>query len=88
MAVDPQAIEAEFLSIWRDASASGYDQSSIRLRVLNFVAIGYRDDDEARFDKAMQLLPERHPCRAILAMGIALDRVTRGNRSAAKGGRS
>ena len=69
MPVDPQAIEAEFLSIWRDASGSGYDQSSIRLRVLNFVAVGYREDDAGRFDAAMQVLPARHPCRGILALG-------------------
>ena len=69
MPVDPQAIEAEFLAIWRDASRGGYDQSSIRLRVLNFVAIGYRADDAARFDATMRVLPERHPCRGLLALG-------------------
>lgn len=70
MPVDPQAIEAEFMAIWRDASGSGYDQSSIRLRVLNFVAVGYREEDAPRFDATMQVLPARHPCRGILALGI------------------
>ncbi|HEX5474257.1 MAG TPA: glucose-6-phosphate dehydrogenase assembly protein OpcA [Vicinamibacterales bacterium] len=69
MPVDPPAIEAEFLAIWRDASGSGYDQSSIRLRVLNFVAVGYRQEDAQRFDGTMQVLPARHPCRGILALG-------------------
>jgi glucose-6-phosphate dehydrogenase assembly protein OpcA len=68
MAVDPLAIEAEFTAIWRDAASSGYDQSSVRLRVLNFVAIGLREDDDARFDDAMAVLPQQQPCRGIMAL--------------------
>jgi len=66
--VDPTAIEDEFARIWRDASGTAYDESSIRLRVLNLVAIGAGDDDAARFDAVMRVMPRRHPCRGILAL--------------------
>jgi glucose-6-phosphate dehydrogenase assembly protein OpcA len=68
MPVEPGAIEAEFAKIWREIAGDGYDESSIRLRVLNFVAFGADPRDAARFDEVMCLLPERHPSRALLAV--------------------
>ncbi|MBF6600482.1 MAG: glucose-6-phosphate dehydrogenase assembly protein OpcA [Dehalococcoidia bacterium] len=67
IAVDPPAIEAEFRRIWRDTSG-GEDASSIRLRVLNFVAFAHERADIERFERVVRLLPQRHPCRAILAL--------------------
>jgi glucose-6-phosphate dehydrogenase assembly protein OpcA len=69
--VDPAAIEDEFARMWRDASAGGYDESSVRLRVLNFVGISADPAAEERFDRLMQVLPPRHPCRAILTLATA-----------------
>ena len=66
--VDPQAIEEEFARVWRDASVADSDESSIRVRVLNLVAIASSDDDRDRFEDVMQVLPQRHPCRALLAV--------------------
>ncbi|MEX0750983.1 MAG: glucose-6-phosphate dehydrogenase assembly protein OpcA [Dehalococcoidia bacterium] len=66
--VDPAAIEDEFSRVWRDASGSGYDESSVRLRVLNLVAIGGADKDAERFESVMQVVPRKHPCRGILAL--------------------
>jgi hypothetical protein len=66
IAVEPGAIEDEFTRIWRETSGAGYDESSVRLRVLNFVAIG-REEEAERFEAVMQRLPRHHPCRAILA---------------------
>ena len=66
IAVEPAAIEDEFTRIWRETSGAGHDESSVRLRVLNFVAIG-RADAAERFDAVMQRLPRHHPCRALLA---------------------
>jgi hypothetical protein len=66
IAVEPAAIEDEFTRIWRETSGAGHDESSVRLRVLNFVAIG-REDASERFEAVMQRLPRHHPCRAILA---------------------
>ena len=68
LAVDPGAIEDEFNRIWRDTAAEGYDSSSVRLRVLNLVAVGRGDEAVAAFDAAMEVLPQRHPCRGILAL--------------------
>jgi glucose-6-phosphate dehydrogenase assembly protein OpcA len=65
--VDPRAIEAEFDRIWRETAGAGADQSSIRVRVLNLVAIATGEDGRRRFDDVMEELAERHPCRAILA---------------------
>jgi glucose-6-phosphate dehydrogenase assembly protein OpcA len=67
----PIAIERGFTAIWREASGGLYDESSIRLRVLNFVAFGHEADAAARFDSVMRVLPERHPCRGILATAQA-----------------
>ena len=71
MAVDPAAIEREFAAIWRETSGGAYDASSIRLRVLNFVAFAQAASALERFDAVMQALPERHPCRGILALADA-----------------
>src|SRR5690348_11287887 len=68
MTVEPRAIESEFTRIWLETARGGSDQSSIRLRTLNFVALAYDLAGEAKFGEAMQLLVERHPCRGILAI--------------------
>ncbi|HEY7802278.1 MAG TPA: glucose-6-phosphate dehydrogenase assembly protein OpcA [Dehalococcoidia bacterium] len=67
MAVDPARIEEEFSKIWSE-TAGGSEASSIRLRVLNFVAFAHDAGDIERFDRVMRLLPQRHPCRAMLAL--------------------
>lgn len=70
--VDPGSIEEEFSRMWRESARStGSDASSVRLRVLNFVAYGGGQDALARFDAVMQLLPQRYPCRGILARAEA-----------------
>lgn len=68
ISVDPRAIEEEFSRIWAETSGAGFDESSIRLRVLNFIAIARGAAERDRFEQTMQLLPERHPCRGILAL--------------------
>jgi glucose-6-phosphate dehydrogenase assembly protein OpcA len=68
VSIDPSEIEAEFTRIWQETAAAGTDESSIRLRVLNFVGIGIGADAEARFEAVMAALPERNPCRGILAV--------------------
>src|SRR6185295_6797924 len=68
LAVEPRAIEDEFTRIWKETAGAGFDESSIRLRVLNFVGIGLNEDARERFDMVMEALPERHPCRGIMAM--------------------
>jgi glucose-6-phosphate dehydrogenase assembly protein OpcA len=69
--VDPAAIEAEFSRIWQETASAGLDESSVRLRVANLVAIGAGEDDQRRFEAVMEVLPERHPCRGILALSEA-----------------
>jgi glucose-6-phosphate dehydrogenase assembly protein OpcA len=71
MAVDAQAIEGEFTRIWRETEGHGEEVPSIRVRVLNLVAIGTAPDDVNRFEEAMQVLPQRHPCRGVLAVASA-----------------
>ena len=66
--VDPEAIEAEFTRVWRETSGAGFDESSVRLRVVNLVALARGDSERARFEDLMGVLPERHPCRGILAL--------------------
>ncbi len=68
ISVDPRAIEEEFARIWAETSGAGFDESSIRLRVLNFVAMARGGAEADRFEQAMHVLPERHPCRGILAL--------------------
>ncbi len=67
-AVDPRAIEDEFARIWRETSGDKYDESSIRLRVLNLVALAHEPQAPEQFERLMQVLPQRHPCRGILAL--------------------
>lgn len=71
MVVDPAAIEEEFTKIWRETSGAGFDESAIRLRVVNFVGIAHSEKGEARFEDVMIQLPQRHPCRGLLAVSSA-----------------
>ena len=66
--VEPREIEAAFDRIWQEASSGAYDTSSVRLRVSNFIVWGAEGDAAGRFDRVMETLAQRHPCRAILAM--------------------
>lgn len=68
ISIDPAAIEGEFARIWQESSTGGGDESSILLRTLNFVAVGPALWTVERFDKVMEMLPQRHPCRGILAV--------------------
>lgn len=68
IAVDPAAIEAEFSRIWSETAGAGFDDSSIRLRVVNLVALARREEEWVRFEEVMGLMPRRHPCRGILAL--------------------
>jgi len=68
IAVDPVAIEDAFSTVWQETAGDGYDASSVRLRVLNFVAIVSGSDAEARWDRVMEAMPRRYPCRGILAL--------------------
>ncbi len=68
MKLEPRAIEAEFMRIWREIAGDDYDQSSVRLRVLNFVALSSDPAIESKFDDVMQMLVEHHPCRGVLAI--------------------
>lgn len=71
ISVDPAAIEDEFSRIWRETSGAGFDESSIRLRVVNFVGLAYTDEGTGRFEEVMARLPQRHPCRGLLAVSAA-----------------
>lgn len=66
--VEPAAIEDEFARIWRETAGDTYDASSIRLRVLNLVGIGNAADAETRYERVMEAMPQRYPCRGILAL--------------------
>jgi glucose-6-phosphate dehydrogenase assembly protein OpcA len=69
MGVDPSAIEDEFTRIWQETSTGGVEESVMRVRVANFVAVAHDDDTAyARFEEIMQSMPQRHPCRGILAL--------------------
>ena len=68
VAVDPASIEAEFSRVWHETSGAGLDDSSVRLRVANIVVLARGDAERARFEEVMELLPQRHPCRGILAL--------------------
>lgn len=67
MPVEPGAIEREFDKIWIETTGGGADASSVRLRVINFVALGHDESARERFDRVMEVLPQRQPCRGILA---------------------
>ncbi len=66
--VEPSKIEAEFDRIWQDASSGSLDSSSVRLRVSNFIAWGAESETGERFERVMETLALRHPCRGILAV--------------------
>jgi glucose-6-phosphate dehydrogenase assembly protein OpcA len=66
--VDPSAIESEFTRIWRETATTGIDSSSVRLRLLNFIGVARSTEAVDRFERVMSALPERHPCRGILAV--------------------
>ncbi|MDP9236843.1 MAG: glucose-6-phosphate dehydrogenase assembly protein OpcA [Chloroflexota bacterium] len=68
VAVDPGAIESEFTRIWQETANTGIESSSVRLRLLNFIGVARSTSDLERFERVMAALPERHPCRGILAM--------------------
>lgn len=65
--VDPAAIEGEFDRIWRETAGTGAEGATVRLRVVNLVAFARDDAEVPRFEEVMQVLPQRHPCRGILA---------------------
>ena len=69
--VRPDEVEDAFNRIWQESSPAGADESSVRLRTLNFVGIGLQDEARARFEAVMAALPSHHPCRGILAMTSA-----------------
>jgi glucose-6-phosphate dehydrogenase assembly protein OpcA len=69
-AVEPGNIERAFDAIWRESSGAGYDDSSIRLRVVNLVAVAADEAAERRFERVMDVFPQRHPCRGILARTV------------------
>jgi glucose-6-phosphate dehydrogenase assembly protein OpcA len=68
IAIDPAAIEGEFARIWQETAADGADASSVLLRTLNFVGVGPELWTVERFENVMEMLPQRHPCRGILAV--------------------
>ncbi len=66
--VEPAGIEAEFDRIWQDAASGAYDTSSVRLRISNFIAWGTEAEAGDRFERVMETLALRHPCRSFLAV--------------------
>lgn len=67
-ALSPAAIEQEFARIWRESAAAGVDDSTILLRTMNFVGLGPEKWTIERFERVMESLPQRHPCRGVLAV--------------------
>ncbi len=65
--IEPTEIERAFDSIWQDASDDRYDASSVRLRLFNLVAVGAGAASEQAFERVMEVMPQRYPCRGILA---------------------
>jgi len=68
IAVEPGGVEDALARLWRDTAGAGTDESTIRLRVLNFVAVASDDAGARRFAAVMDTLPGRQPCRGILAV--------------------
>ncbi len=66
-AVEPSAIEHEFDKIWAETSSESPGDSSVRLRTVNFVALGCDEASVGRFEAVMEVLPQRQPCRGVLA---------------------
>jgi glucose-6-phosphate dehydrogenase assembly protein OpcA len=65
--IEPAEIESAFDGIWQDVSDDQYDASSVRLRLLNLVAVGAGTGAEQIFDRVMEVMTQRYPCRGILA---------------------
>lgn len=65
--IEPAEIESAFDDVWQDVSDDRYDASSVRLRLLNLVAIGAAAGAEQAFERVMEVMPQRYPCRGILA---------------------
>jgi glucose-6-phosphate dehydrogenase assembly protein OpcA len=68
IAANPAEIEAEFDRIWAETAGAGFDESSVRLRVLNLVLVGEGAESQRAFEQVMGELPERHPCRGMLTL--------------------
>lgn len=68
IAVEPAGIEDAFSRIWQETAGDAYDASTVRLRVLNFVAVGSGAAAADCFDRVMEVVPQRYPCRGILAV--------------------
>ena len=69
--VRPDEVEAALDRLWREAAPAGSDESTVRLRLLNFVAIGIGEHVVERFQAVITALPAHHPCRGILATTVA-----------------
>ena len=69
--VRPDEVEAEIDRLWRECAPAGSDESTVRLRLLNFVAIGAGAEVAERFEGVVSALPAHHPCRGIMAMAVA-----------------
>lgn len=68
VSVEPADIEGEFDRIWRETSGQGLEESSVRLRVVNFIAVARDASAVDRFEAVMAALPARHPGRGVLAL--------------------
>jgi glucose-6-phosphate dehydrogenase assembly protein OpcA len=68
IAISPAAIEEEFTRMWGESATAGLDDASVRLRTMNFVGIGPETWTVERFERVMESLPQRHPCRGVLAV--------------------
>lgn len=71
--LDAPRIESALRELWREASASGDGPPVARVRALNLI-VYTEDDASANFaDAVMDILPEQHPCRAIIVRRDADD---------------
>ncbi len=68
--VRPDEVDAAIDELWRECAPSGADESTVRLRLLNFVAVGSGADAARRFQDVVSALPAHHPCRGILATTV------------------
>jgi glucose-6-phosphate dehydrogenase assembly protein OpcA len=69
--VRPDEVESTLDKLWRDCAPRGLDESTVRLRLLNFVAAGAGTEAVRRFARVAAALPAHHPCRGILAATVA-----------------
>lgn len=64
--LDAPKIESALRELWHEASASGDGPPVARVRALNLI-VYTEDNTSADFaDAVMDILPEQHPCRAII----------------------